>query len=541
MSGCNPVLAILLTCCGVSAAQAATYYVDASGGSDTAAGTSATTAWKTLAKVDSTTFVPGDQILFHAGQRWAGQLHPLGSGSAGAPIVISSYGDGSKPVIDGGSLASGAAVYLYNQQYWTIQNLEVVNNSGVNNVGTVSAPGRSRFGIYVDNESPFSGAGQVYRGITIQDNYVHDVNGCFQCSDINPQYNGGIVVSADGQSTLWHGTDSYADVTIANNLVDHVGRTGITFWDNSTGLYLFLDRGALSNNIIIHGNEVYNVDSDGIVLVGAANSIMDHNTVGNAGLVTVQGSGEPSTVGLWPARAYYVTVEYNEVYGVHTAQGIDGQGYDIDLGAQYVTLQYNYSHDNEGGFLLMEGGLGTGVNATVRYNLSVNDSYGALHGVFTFAYGVIPNTTIYNNTVYVGPGLAANLIECDGWTCTNAGSTNSYNPWTFRNNIIANFGTGTYQVPTGTGTTLDHNLFYGNHPASEPADAAKITANPMFVAAPATAPLGRGSVSGYEVAAGSPAVGSGSVISGNGGQDYFGRPVSPTAAPTRGFYEANQY
>jgi hypothetical protein len=46
-------------------------------------------------------------------------------------------------------------------------------------------------------------------------------------------------------------------------------------------------------------------------------------------------------------------------------------------------------------------------------------------------------------------------------------------------------GTGTYQVPTGSGTTLDHNLFYGSHPASGPADPAKIVTDPLFVAATA--------------------------------------------------------
>ncbi|MDE0853776.1 MAG: hypothetical protein OSA97_05075, partial [Nevskia sp.] len=51
-------------------ALAATYYVDAAAGSDSAAGTSATTAWQTLAKVNSTTFSAGDSILFQTGQHW---------------------------------------------------------------------------------------------------------------------------------------------------------------------------------------------------------------------------------------------------------------------------------------------------------------------------------------------------------------------------------------------------------------------------------------------------------------------------------------
>jgi hypothetical protein len=520
--------------CLATAAHATTYYVDIVAGSDSNAGTSAAAAWKTLTKVNGKTFAAGDQILFHAGQTWSGQLHPLGSGAVGSPITVSGYSTGAMPIVDGSSLSGGGAVYLYNQSYWTIDGLEITSNSGVNNVGTLATPGVNRSGILVDNE----GGMNLLKGITIQNNYVHDVNGCFQCNGVNPQGNGGIVFLADPTSTLSWGTDSYGDIVISNNLVDHVGRTGIVFWDNSTGLLFALDPSALSNNVTIHGNQVYNVDSDGIILAGAKNSIMDHNVVGVAGLVTVAGSGEPSAVGLWPAKTYYVTVEYNEVYGVHTAQGVDGEGYDVDLAAQYTTVQYNYSHDNEGGFMLMEGGFGHGINATIRYNLSVNDGYSGQHGIFTFAYGVIPNTSIYNNTIYVASGLPTNLTSCDG---TPSWDKSTSETMQVQNNIIANFGSGGYVSPTGSGISVDHNLFYGNHPSSEPVDAYKIVSDPLFVSASAIAPTGFGAVTGYQVSAGSPAIGSGAVISGNGGLDYFSRPVSATFAPTRGFYEASSF
>ena len=64
------------------AASGTTYYVDPDGNDDNS-GTSPTSAWKTLAKVDSTTFRPGDQILFKSGGSWIGTLQPKGSGSAG--------------------------------------------------------------------------------------------------------------------------------------------------------------------------------------------------------------------------------------------------------------------------------------------------------------------------------------------------------------------------------------------------------------------------------------------------------------------------
>ena len=510
-------------------ASAATYYVDASAGSDSAAGTSTTTAWKTLAKVNATTFSAGDSILFHTGQSWAGQLHPLGSGTSGHPITLSNYGGGALPLVDGHSLAGGGAIYLSNQGWWIIDGFEVTSNSGANNVGSTTA-GTSRSGILVDN----SGAGTLY-GITIRNNHVHDVNGCFICSGVDAHNNGGIAVTADLYSPLSWGSDSYNGVLIESNQVDHVGRTGIVFDDWSTGLLYFIDAGALSNNVTVRGNTVLTVDSDGIVVSGSQNNLIEHNVVGGAGLVTVAGSSEPSSGGIWTTKSINTLVQYNEAYGVLT-QTTDGQGFDSDLVASNVTFQYNYSHDNQGGFMLMEGGPLAGSGLVVRYNLSVNDGWGGVKGVFTFALGLPQNTSIYNNTIYIGSGVQSNPIYCDGWNCANTTQT-----WNFRNNIVANFGAGTYTTPTGSTTTLDHNLFYGNHPVSEPADAYKLVTDPLFVSAAATAPYGIASVSGYQVSSGSPATSSGVVISGNGGKDYFGRAVSATAAPTRGFYEIVNY
>ncbi|KHF29273.1 hypothetical protein VQ056_12095 [Paenibacillus sp. JTLBN-2024] len=52
------------------AAKAAgtTYYVDSLGGDDGNSGTSENSAWKSLDKVNATTFAPGDKILFKAGE-----------------------------------------------------------------------------------------------------------------------------------------------------------------------------------------------------------------------------------------------------------------------------------------------------------------------------------------------------------------------------------------------------------------------------------------------------------------------------------------
>src|SRR3981081_4451225 len=54
-------------------------YVDYAAGDDRNPGNAPSTAWKTLAKINSTFFHPGDRILFKSGSVWTGQLWPTGS------------------------------------------------------------------------------------------------------------------------------------------------------------------------------------------------------------------------------------------------------------------------------------------------------------------------------------------------------------------------------------------------------------------------------------------------------------------------------
>ena len=77
-----------------------TYYVDATDGDDTRAGTSEGTAWKTIGKVNSSAFLPGDSVVFKRGETWSGTtLTVPSSGSHGSPITFGAYGSGALPVL----------------------------------------------------------------------------------------------------------------------------------------------------------------------------------------------------------------------------------------------------------------------------------------------------------------------------------------------------------------------------------------------------------------------------------------------------------
>ncbi len=87
-------------------ANALIYYID-NAGNDLSAGTSEGTAWATIAKINSSTFAAGDQILFKAGGTWVERLNFPSSGSAGNHIIIGKYGAGLKPIISGFTTITG--------------------------------------------------------------------------------------------------------------------------------------------------------------------------------------------------------------------------------------------------------------------------------------------------------------------------------------------------------------------------------------------------------------------------------------------------
>jgi len=85
----------------VAQASPTTYYVDATGGNDGNNGTSPSSAWKTISKVNSYDFNPGDSILFKRGEVWRERLIVSSSGNSNNPIIFGAYGTGNKPLILG--------------------------------------------------------------------------------------------------------------------------------------------------------------------------------------------------------------------------------------------------------------------------------------------------------------------------------------------------------------------------------------------------------------------------------------------------------
>ena len=126
-----------------------TYYVSRqSGADDNNSGTSTTSPWYSLSKVNNFAFLPGDVIRFRRGDTWYGQLRCNRDGNSSARITYSDYGSGNKPIIDGsnyGDCIDMTASYVtvenfylrdsYNngiimrsgEQYHTVRSCEITN------------------------------------------------------------------------------------------------------------------------------------------------------------------------------------------------------------------------------------------------------------------------------------------------------------------------------------------------------------------------------------------------------------------------------
>ena len=81
------------------------YYVNTPSGNDGNSGLTELLPWKTINKVNTSSFNPGDSILFNKTCTWREGLTPPSSGSAGGGVItFGAYGTGAVPILDGSAL-----------------------------------------------------------------------------------------------------------------------------------------------------------------------------------------------------------------------------------------------------------------------------------------------------------------------------------------------------------------------------------------------------------------------------------------------------
>lgn len=82
--------------CSNTCSYSNTYYIS-NDGNDVNPGTSESTPWKTINRINKQNFKPGDKILFKAGDVWRETLYITNSGEENNWIIYSRYGKGRNP------------------------------------------------------------------------------------------------------------------------------------------------------------------------------------------------------------------------------------------------------------------------------------------------------------------------------------------------------------------------------------------------------------------------------------------------------------
>ncbi len=464
------ILAVLII---PSASWSATFYVDATNGNDQNDGFSESTAWKTIAKVNSSQFQPGDFIFFKRGEIWRKQLIPSSSGSSGNPITFGAYGSGNKPKITTTTVISGLSSW---SSHSTISNVYGISWGGDGNAEILkdgmlrlNAPGNSynQETNLSDHEWTYSNTDGKY--------YYRDTSG-------SPENSGVLLEIALANYSIYVNNKSYLvfeNLEVYGAASSYPAKNATFRIINSdnitvTNCIIYLaEHYALSTsdstNILFSNNEVFFAGAWCIDASGknGNNITISSNTVHHCGN-TEQDDTDGHGIGI--SSASNVIVELNDIHangsGGNVTVGNMNQAV-VFWGSVNSIIRRNKIHDNFRGGIGIQG---PSTNCEVSYNLVYNNGLGgpadsgAWHtGIGVSANGDISaNHKIFNNVIF--NNNFTNSSSNDGAIRLLSGNNASVSV-SIKNNIIYNNIDG-YELSRGTwngGTIsadLDHNIYY---------------------------------------------------------------------------------
>ena len=586
---------------GQNTATGTTYYVDSENGNadENATGTSKSDAFKTLEQVNAVNLQPGDQVRFKKGSVFNGEaLHftKEDSGSADAPVVISTYGDESaaRPQINtngqgrwnlnyGNPLDNqnhkwkgevSSCILIEDTEYIEINGLELTNNRATDKVPETDSNGNVRDynDAYAMDRTGVAGVAKdngTVDHIVLNDLYIHDVTGNVYNKHMT---NGGIYfIMEKPTNEATTGVARYNDVKIKNCYLDTVNRWGIAVgytyqWGRFTNASLSDEVMSTygASKVVIENNYLNNVGGDAITTMYCDNPLIQYNVSENAAKqinTTDYSRQQPRldangnetgkqgvnagrvAAGIWPWKCKNAIFQYNECFATLNASSGngDGQPWDADYG-DGTNYQYNYSHGNTASTIMFCGP--ESINNTFRYNISQNEDMGPLDPA-----GNTGNCQVYNNTFYIKAGLNTIWHRSHG----NGG------PVTAENNIFYFAGSTPATVSNwnpSNNKVFDNNLYYNvsNYPTD--ANAVKVSAGTAVLVNAGSGPVAAAEdkqarlhedptatteFDGYKLAANSPAINAGKVIVDRNGysidHDFFGHAI--TAVPEIGAAESD--
>lgn len=517
------LLSGLLVALPASSVFATDYYVDSVGGNNNNSGL-AGAPWQTLTKVNGVMFVAGDNVFFKRGCSWTGTLYPkidtsniaAGSGTSSTNrITFDAYGTGLNPLIDGGGATW--AVQIVNKQYFTFQNFRITNNAATDGhrMGIRVAFGGSGTpltGVYHFNDVKILN-NEIFnvRGITVRNQGVYDDSGGIYVQMMDYL---GAQTQVDG--LLIEGNDLHDNRCIGLHVkapANYGGREDL--W---------------ATNLVIRNNVFDQGGADHIVVNGAKDALIEGNAGYDAGILESPNAAS-YIAGMWSAyHTREMVFQFNEVARTRngTLNGVSGdsQAFDADLGTLgYHIFQYNYTHENAGGVLILMPDSTRSKTAIYRYNLSVNDARNTNTGC-QLSMHPYPGTSaayVYNNVFY------STLQE----------------GFKFRDYAGAYYYNNIFYMPAAiypSNPVFSNNAYYGHTPDVN--DPYKVLADPKFVGILPSAAAEDGYLLAntgiFKLQSNSPCINAGMSIStpvSNNGRDFWGNPLYAGGAADIGAHE----
>ncbi len=248
------ILAAAFFVCTAFAAQAVTYYISQNG-NDNNSGTSASSPWKTIQRLQQVMYGygPGDQILFERGGIYSGTVDIPGSGTASNPIVVGAYGTGDAPIISGGvpvtnwvqhsgniwraSLSTAPKYVMVNNQLMTLARYPnsgwLWNSSGSNSHITCSQLNQSS---------------NYWQGATV---VIRSTNWSYETSTVTSSSSNGTI---NFNQIVYNLGNNNWGFFLAGKLAQ-LDMAGEWYYDaNSDQLYLWAPNNSNPNNLTVHAS-----------------------------------------------------------------------------------------------------------------------------------------------------------------------------------------------------------------------------------------------------------------------------------------------
>jgi len=480
-------------------AAGTTYYVDATGGLDTNDGLTTGAAWKTISKVNSSAFNPGDSIYFKKGEIWREGLTPPSSGAVGSPITFGAYGSGNDPIISGANImqtwtsysgntwqktgvtTSAGMVLMDNavltkgtsqdalndhEWFWAANVLYLRDETGdPDPTGVVIEASQRLQGIYVNGKSHIVLENLKIYGDKYYAIWVARTGGTVEDVTVESCTLGDGGESGSGYKRIYVVGNTEADRQVSNVTIRDTtvtaARGGISITYTSNVLVENVTTAA-SYSIGANYSDTVTIttsDTAGIGLQGTDNVTISDNTLSGTstgGAINIEDGGANANVSNILIEGNTIS---NDTYaGVWTA--INQGSYVLDglIIRNNLIESCGNTMGNGGGILIWYSAQNVEIYENVIINSGKSDGSGVEGGISIKPISTstdVNGVTIYSNTLY------------DNYTSqirVNDGTTKTLKNLVIRDNLL--YANGEYSLVVGTNTasevtnSLDYNLHY---------------------------------------------------------------------------------